>query len=84
MFGPCKVCAEKERRVSTLESEVTFLRTLVFKPVNNERTPFSNFEANGLMDGNDQEILMESRETSRERLTDEELAERESILGASY
>ena len=83
MFS-CKVCVEKDKRISSLEEQISFLRTLAHPPVNNRSIPDSVVEANGLLDAYDQQIQIESYADETLRLSEEELRERQAILDGSY
>lgn len=83
MFS-CKVCAEKDKRVQALESEIAFLRNLVHRPVDNARIPDSVHEANGILDAADRPIEVQTYADSVIHLTEEELRERNAILDGSY
>jgi len=93
MFGPCKVCAEKDKRSQALESEIAFLRTLVRPdaPKNAHRVTADQLEADALFSGQTNEIIIdeESRhlERSHTQLSAEDVAaliERDQILSGSY
>lgn len=82
MFS-CKVCAEKDKRVATLESEVAFLRGLARPPVSNKLTTVE-YEADGVISANTDQIEFQPRAAA---LTEEEqaiLEERDRILGGTY
>lgn len=93
MFGPCKVCAEKERRVLALESEIAFLRTLVRPdvPKNSHRPTAEQLEADALFSGQTHEVIIDEQsrfiEDPLPRLSAEEqaaAAERDAILSGTY
>lgn len=93
MFGTCKVCAEKDKRVSSLEHEIAFLRNLVRPdaPKNAHRATAEQLEADALFSGQTDEIIIdeESRqlERSHAQLSAEDVAaliERDQILSGSY
>ncbi len=84
MFGPCKVCAEKDKRISSLEDQVAFLRALARPPVNNFIIPDNNLEANGMLDATDQQIQIQTYADATLKLSEEELRERQAILDGSY
>lgn len=84
MFGPCKVCAEKDKRVSSLESEIAFLRNLVRPPVNNSRISSLEYEADGVVSGVTDQIEIQ---TYQQASADEDqaiLEERNAILSGNY
>lgn len=81
MFGKCKVCEEKEKRISSLESEIQFLRNLTHRPVNNAVIPASDSELNDIFNQNQ---LPSTHLQDLELLTDEELREREALLTGNY
>lgn len=83
MFA-CKVCAEKDKRVQVLESEVAFLRNLVHKPVDNSIVTENEMEADGIMSGQDRVIEIEPR-AHYEAAEDEFItAERQALLDGTY
>jgi hypothetical protein len=93
MFGPCKVCAEKDKRVSSLEAEITFLRSLVRPdaPKNAHRPTAEQLEADALFSGQTSQIYIDEQsrliEDPSPRLSAEEeaaVAERDAILSGSY
>lgn len=93
MFGPCRVCAEKDKVVVLLTAEIAFLRQLVRPdaPKNSHRPDATQLEADALFSGHTHEIIIdeESRhiERSKTRLSAEDeavLIEREQILSGTY
>ncbi len=93
MFGPCKVCAEKDKAVVLLTAEIAFLRQLVRPdvPKNAHRPSVEQLEADAVISGHDTEIFIDAKsqfiENSLPRLTQEELEaveERDRILSGTY
>ncbi len=84
MFGKCKVCAEKDNLAARLADEVAFLRGLVHPPVNNSHIAVNNVEANGLLDGEQNQITIETHAAATLGLSEAEIAEREALLGGTY
>ena len=93
MFGPCRVCQEKDKRSQSLEAEIAFLRQLVRPdaPKNAHRVTADQLEADALFSGQTNEIIIdeESRhiERSHTQLSSEDVAaliERDQILSGSY
>lgn len=84
MFGSCKVCAEKERRIASLEEQVTFLRGLVHPKVDNSYIPENNHEANEILDATQRPVQIQSYANAVITLSEEELAERDAILSGTY
>ena len=80
----CKVCAEKDKRAQALESEIAFLRSLVYKPVDNRGIPVSNHEANGILDALDRPLEIESHQEATLAEADDVLRERDALLSGSY
>lgn len=80
----CKVCAEKDKRISSLEDQVAFLRTLTHPKVNNYVVPDNDLEANGVLDGTDRQIQIETFSDETLRLSEEEQRERQAILSGEY
>jgi hypothetical protein len=84
MFGNCKVCAEKDKRVASLEEQIAFLRGLLHPAVDNSNIPESVQEANGILDAQDRPIEIQTYAAATIALSEEELAERDAILSGSY
>lgn len=84
MFGKCQVCAEKDKRVASLEEQITFLRGLVHPTVDNSYIPQANAEANDILDATTQPVRIESYADSIVLLSQEELAERDALLSGNY
>lgn len=84
MFGKCRVCAEKDKRLASLEEQVAFLRSLVHPHVDNSAIPEVNHEANQVLDQIDQPIQIQSYASAVITLSEEELAERDAILSGNY
>jgi hypothetical protein len=93
VFGPCKVCAEKDKRVSSLETEIAFLRSLVRPdaPKDANRITADQLEADALFSGQTNEIIIDEQsrqlERSHTQLSAEDeaaLIERDQILQGSY
>lgn len=93
MFGPCRVCAEKERTVTLLNAEIAFLRTLVRPdvPKNAHRVTATDLEADALFSGQTNEIIIDEQsrvvERSHTHISAEDeaaLIERDQILAGSY
>ena len=83
MFS-CKVCAEKEKRVSDLLSEIDFLRNLVrpSAPTDYTKLPTVSLEADAIISVADHQIENLSPE---ERLRQEEIASEASrVLNGTY
>lgn len=83
MFS-CKVCAEKDKRILSLENEISFLRTLVHPVINNAELPDNTLEADGVISGHDHVIEIQSR---ADALAEEDvlaLEERNKILSGEY
>lgn len=83
MFGPCKVCSEKDKTLAVLRDEVAFLRKQIARPeVRN--TVSVEYEADGLLSGQQDQIEIQTRQ---EALSEEDaaiLAERDAILSGNY
>lgn len=88
----CKACVEKDKRISASEAEIAFLRTLVRPPVpvNARSTMPEQLEADAIMSGASEQIIID--EKSRffhplPKLTAEEenaALERDLILSGNY
>lgn len=77
MFGPCKVCAEKDLRIADLQKQVDLLHTLVF-PVkqNSEQAFLTSLEANKILGGETDQVDISEDESV--------LLEADSILNGNY
>jgi hypothetical protein len=83
MFGPCKVCLEKDKTLAVLRDEVTFLRKQIARPEIRNAVSVE-YEADGLLSGQQDQIEIQTRQ---EVLSEEDaaiLAERDAILNGSY
>jgi hypothetical protein len=70
VFGGCRVCLEKEKRIADLQQELAFMRSMVSPPIDNSSVPFEELEANLVMDGQQDVITIDrdfelSREVDR-------------------
>lgn len=83
MFGPCKVCMEKDKRTQTLQSEVDFLRKLVRPNVSNSITAVE-LEADGVMSGQTEQIVIQTHEEYDREEQARILAERDDLLNGTY
>lgn len=88
MFGKCKICIEKDKRIHDLKVEVELLRTHVF-PENDVYTqPIATREADAIIGGNSQKIEVPEEQTGELAKLREEtlkiLEERDAILGGTY
>ena len=85
MFGPCKVCLEKDKTLSVLRDEVVFLRKQIARPeFSSSYVLGQELEADGIISGTTDQIEIQ---THKQVLTDEqraELAERDAILSGEY
>lgn len=52
MFGKCKVCAEKDKRIADLRAEIESLRTLVFPAVAKKSVSLVDLERDKLLSAN--------------------------------
>lgn len=84
MFFTCKVCAEKDKRIASLEEQIAFLRNLAHPQVDNKTIPDHNHEANGVLDALDRPIEIETHKEVVDNLTEEERRERDALLDGSY
>lgn len=84
MFGPCKVCAEKDKRVVSLENEIAFLRTLVRPTINNDKLSVVEYEADGVVGGATDQIEIQTYQHASAEEDEAILAERNAILSGNY
>jgi hypothetical protein len=78
MFGKCKVCAAKDAELKSLKDEIAFLRMLV-QPKALPHTKWDNVEANAILSGHQEAIMVEDDE-----LSEAEQTERDKILSGNY
>lgn len=83
MIFKCKVCAEKDQRILDLKNEVDFLRGQIRVDNNPENIPLVHMEADGVMSGQQHVITIPDVDT-RSQTADEERAERDRLLSATY
>lgn len=85
MFGKCKVCQEREQRISDLKSEIEYLRRLAL-PQNNAKIPLIELEANAMLNGTEEQIVIRSPndENPGEPSQAEIDAEAQRILAGTY
>lgn len=93
MFGKCKVCVEKDKRISNLESEIVFLRTLIRpdRPKHTLENEAQSVEADAVLGGHSTQIIIDEKSqyvnSYLPRLSKEDEAaaiEREALLNGSY
>lgn len=89
----CRVCVEKDKRVSTLESEISFLRAIVHPPVPNHslENEAQLIEADAVIGGHSTQIQISEKsqflDSYLPRLSKEEqdaAIERDALLNGSY
>jgi hypothetical protein len=89
----CKVCAEKEKRITGLESEIAFLRDFVRPkvPAGAREVLPEQLEADAVISASTDQLIIDEKSSYLNspfaRLSAEEeaaIAEREALLGATY
>lgn len=78
MWGKCKVCAEKDRRILDLKDQISVLRRQLL-PVNSSNPTVTSLEMDGVMSG--QQHIIEIPETAEEIA---EARERDRLLSGQY
>lgn len=56
MFGPCKVCSEKDLRIADLTKQVDLLQTLVFPRKETTQSFMDSLEANKILSGDNEQV----------------------------
>lgn len=83
MFGKCKICLEKDVRISELKEQISFLRSIAYpKPY----SPLVTLEANRILDGANSEILEVDTSDNKDLQKEFEQAalEHDLILSGNY
>lgn len=75
MFGKCKACEEKDKRIADLKSQIDFLQ-LLSQPQEKIENKTVHLEANAILSGHQEQIISYEDE--------EVIAERERILSGNY
>lgn len=78
----CKVCAEKDRRIQDLKSQIETLKQLVVPANDPNQVPIVHLEADGILSAQQHTVQVE--EDFPETQNTEELAERDRLLSANY
>lgn len=80
----CKVCAEKDQRISDLKEQIAHLRQQIALPSNDPETvPALALEADAIMSGHQHVIEIKDTELPEDD-SDAEQLERDRILSANY
>jgi hypothetical protein len=77
----CKVCEEKDRRIADLQKQITTLSALVTPPTSASRIPLLHLEADAVLSGNQESIVIDEIEQDRLRAVN---TEADRILTANY
>jgi hypothetical protein len=87
MFGKCKVCQEKEKRIHDLMDQITHLRKMVYPKASPGRLPLVHLEADKVMSVSDEPTeITPSQYAELQELNghDEVNAEAHRILTGTY
>lgn len=76
MFGTCKVCQEKDRRILDLQEQISTLRSMAFPSPMQIHVPQVQLEADKMLSGDDIETGIPGLE--------QEESERDRILSGNY
>ena len=81
MFGPCKICIEKEKRIAELKEEVEFLRAMLLP---NSNGKIVNLEANNILSGS--QAMIDIPEYGNDKIREQEEINREAerIMNGTY
>jgi len=81
MFGPCKICIEKEKRIEELKEEVEFLRAMLLP---NSNGKIVNLEANNILSGS--QAMIDIPEYGNDKIREQEEINREAerIMNGTY
>jgi hypothetical protein len=79
----CKVCAEKDARISDLKSQISHLKALVTPPTNSDPT-VDQLEADGIMNGQQYILEIPTAQDRAASTADVEQAERDRIFAGTY
>lgn len=79
MFGKCKVCEEKDRRIVELKEQIAHLRLLVY-PVNDALAPVTD----DVIPQEAQDKEIESFKEQQSEELDKVMRERDQLLSGQY
>jgi len=80
---PCKVCAEKDLRISDLHHQITMLSRLAIPSQAPGYLPLVTLEANRVLDGDHVSVEDEAPQAVSDEMS-EVIAERNRLLGGDY
>lgn len=85
MFGPCKVCAEKDKRILNLEDQILYFKSVLHPE---PKTKKYEMETDFIMDGGGREQLATPISQEAQAKMDEQLQaiqdEQDKILSGTY
>ncbi len=84
MFGDCKVCKEKDKRISDLITQIEFLKDLAHTPINNKSIPDNTLEADAVISGHQESIEIQTFEKEQAAEAERILLERQALLDGNY
>lgn len=79
----CKVCAEKDQRISDLKAQITHLQQLVTPTNSPDKIPALSLESDAILSGQQHVIRIDEAEVPKDE-ADAVIAERDRILSANY
>jgi len=85
MLFRCRVCAEKDQRISDLKEQVAFLKSQLVVSNDPEHAPIGQYEADGILSAQQHVIEVPTPEQfSEDRQAEAERSERERLLAGTY
>lgn len=84
MWFKCAVCAEKDKRVSDLHSEIAHLRKLLRPDVDQSALTLNSLEADGILSGQQHIIEIPDEVKIKLKEQEEEASEASRILAGTY
>lgn len=90
MFGKCKVCLEKDRRIADLHEQILHLRSLAIPQSNPYNEPLVNREADATLSASTEILTVpasqnkEVEEYKKAQEEDDIISERDRLLSGTY
>ena len=84
MWFKCSVCAEKDKRISDMRSEIEHLRKLLRPDVDQAALTMNSLEADGILSGQQHIIEIPDQIKLKVKEQEDELSEASRILAGTY
>lgn len=90
MFGKCKVCSEKDKRIADLQEQILHLRELCVPQSNPYNEPLVSREADATLSASTEMLTVpasqekEVQEYKKAQEEDEIISERDRLLSGTY